>query len=208
MSKDQFLWQLRMAMQKAELGNIDNVLDYYNEMLEDRMEDGMTEEEAVASMESIESIIATLKADKPLSEVVKGRIKESKNKADKKGHTGLWIALAIIGSPIWLALLLAGVVILFALFVTVWSLIIAFFATTIALGAAAVACLIGAPVLLITGLAPGVAALALFGAALFLAGLSIFLWSPVVAFAKFAVRMLKKAVLAIKKKITGKGSEE
>lgn len=208
MSKNEFLGKLRIEMQNAGLDNISNVIEYYDEMLEDRIEDGMTEEEAVASLESIPSIIASMKADKPMSEVVKERIKESKDKADKKGHSALWITLAIIGSPIWFSLLIALGALVFALYVTIWALVIAFFATTFALGIAAVACLVAAPVSIFLGWVPIATSVAMLGIALFLGGICIFLWSPVVAFAKLSINACKKGVAAIKRRITGKGNVE
>ena len=39
------------------------ILDYYEEMIEDRMEDGMDEPSAVAAMETPEVIVQRLKAD-------------------------------------------------------------------------------------------------------------------------------------------------
>lgn len=208
MSKNEFLGKLRIEMQNAGLDNISNVIEYYDEMLEDRIEDGMTEEEAVASMESIQSIVNSMKADKPMSEVVKERIKESKDKAEKKGHSALWITLAILGSPIWASLLLAFAVVLFAFYVTIWALIFAFFATTVALGVASIACLVAAPVSIFLGWVPIATTVALLGISLFFGGICILLWSPVVSFAKFTTKWCKECVLWIKKKITGKGNVE
>ena len=63
MKKSEFL-----AALAAKLSNIEDsqgTVEYYGEMIYDRMEDGMSEEEAVAAMGSIDDIALCLPASTP-----------------------------------------------------------------------------------------------------------------------------------------------
>ena len=47
MTREQFLEQLRQALSGMKAEELEGVISYYDEMLDDRMEAGMTEEAAV-----------------------------------------------------------------------------------------------------------------------------------------------------------------
>ena len=53
MDKRTFLDGLRTALVSLPASEIDKTVAYYEEMIDDRIEEGMSEEEAVASMEPI-----------------------------------------------------------------------------------------------------------------------------------------------------------
>lgn len=57
MTRKEFLMELDRRLDVLPREDADKYLNYYAEMLADRMEDGMTEEEAVASMEPLDTII-------------------------------------------------------------------------------------------------------------------------------------------------------
>ena len=56
MKKQEFLDALRVGLTGS--GDAEEVLDFYREMIEDRMEDGMEEEAAVEQLGSVEEILA------------------------------------------------------------------------------------------------------------------------------------------------------
>lgn len=60
MTRVEFLTQLDHKLSMMSKEEADQYLDYYAEMLADRMEDGMSEEEAVASLESVDTIAARI----------------------------------------------------------------------------------------------------------------------------------------------------
>ena len=68
-------------------------------MIADRMEDGLSEEDAVASVGSVEEIAAQIIADTPLSKLAKAYIKP------KRRLTAWEIVLLALGFPIWFSLL-------------------------------------------------------------------------------------------------------
>ncbi len=108
MSKgDEFLLELKNSLAHLPISETGRVLSYYSESLQDRLEDGMTEEEAIKSFESIEEIVKNLEAEIPLSAVVKDKVisKTTKNKQMSGVNIMLLILVIILGSPIWICLL-------------------------------------------------------------------------------------------------------
>lgn len=89
-------------------------ISFYEEMIDDRMEDGMTEEQAVAGLDApgiaAEKILDDLPAVPRV--VVKTR---------RKSRALLWGA-AIIGSPLWVALALAFAATVLGIYLCIWLL--------------------------------------------------------------------------------------
>jgi hypothetical protein len=67
MKRDQFLNELRLALSGLTAEELNGVTSYYTEIIDDRMETGMTEEEAIAAMEPIDVIAKQVFADRPAS---------------------------------------------------------------------------------------------------------------------------------------------
>jgi uncharacterized membrane protein len=116
MNKQEFLQKLKDELEKQKIGNADSMLDFYDEMICDRIEDGMSEDEAVASLESIEEIVEKAAMERPVTAIVKDKVIKSRENAKAKGNGGAWIVLAILGFPIWLPLL----TVLLSLFAVLW----------------------------------------------------------------------------------------
>lgn len=74
-------------------------VSFYEEMIDDRMEDGMTEEQAVAALDA-----PGVAAEKILDDLP--AVPRAVVKTRRKSRALLWSA-AIIGSPLWVALALA-----------------------------------------------------------------------------------------------------
>ncbi|MBQ6358251.1 MAG: DUF1700 domain-containing protein, partial [Clostridia bacterium] len=103
---------------------VERTVDYYIELIADSVEDGRTEEEAVARLGSIEEIVASVVKDTPLTQIVQTRVQEGK----KKGISGWVILLLVLGAPVWLPVLIAVLAVLFALFIALWAEVIALWA--------------------------------------------------------------------------------
>lgn len=130
MNKATFLTQLREQLSPLPAAEIDTTLSFYEEDLADRMEDGMSEEEAVASLGSVEHIAAELLGELPLSTMISNRVKQSHQKSK---HKALWIFLAICGSPIWFFLLMMILATIVSVYVSVWSVIFSLLAIQVSL---------------------------------------------------------------------------
>ena len=197
MNKQIFLSELRTRLSGLPQEDIEERLGFYEEMIDDRMEDGCSEEEAVAGVGSIDEIVSQILADYPLSKLVKEKVKP-------KHKLRAWeIVLLILGSPIWLCLLIAAFVVIFALYVVLWALIVVLWAVEISLMISVLACVAGAVILAVQG--QGLLGLATLGAGC--AGLSIFLFFGCKGATKGAAILTKKIALGIKSLFIGKGEK-
>ena len=128
MSRDAFIGELRHRMAGLPQHTVERTVEYYGELIADSMEDGLTEEEAVARLGSLEEIVASVVKDTPLAQIVQTRVQEGK----KKGISGWVILLLVLGAPVWLPVLIAVLAVLFALFIALWAVVIALWAVVAA----------------------------------------------------------------------------
>ena len=138
MSRDAFIGELRHRMAGLPQESVDRTVEYYSELIADSMEDGVSEEEAVSRLGSLDEIVTNVVKDTPLTQIVQTRVQEKK----AKGVSAWVIVLLILGAPVWLPLLIAVLAVVLALFITLWAVVIALWAAVAAVilaGVAAVA---------------------------------------------------------------------
>lgn len=185
MNKQEFLTRLRCGLTNILPQNeLVGRLNFYSEMIDDRMEEGLSEEDAVAAMGSVEEILTQAATENASAEAPKRKLKK-------------WeLVLLIAGSPLWLALGLAALAVVLSLYLALWAVVIAFWAVFAALAGSALGVLAGGIALICTGKTlPGIA---MIGAALVCAGLSIFAFFGCKAATKGLVLLTKK--LNVRKK--------
>ena len=130
MSKDAFIGELRHRMAGLPQEAVDRTVEYYSELIADSMEDGLSEEEAVSRLGSLDEIVANVVKDTPLPQIIETRIQEKKA---KRGGIRAWeVILLVLGAPLWLPLLLAVLAVVLALYVTLWAVVIALWAVVAA----------------------------------------------------------------------------
>lgn len=191
MLRAEFLTKLRAGLAGLPQDDIDGRVGFYSEMIDDRIEEGLSEEEAVAAAGNIDDIVKQTLADTPLTRIVKENI------ASKRARSGWVIALLILGFPLWFPLLIAAFAVLFSLYVVLWSLVAAMWAIEVSLWVSAVGMIVAA---IYYGIKAGVLpCLAMLGLALCSAGLSILLFFACVAATKGIFRLTKGILLGIKK---------
>lgn len=190
MSKQEFLAQLRKGLSGLPKDDIEGRLAFYNEMIDDRMEEGLSEEEAVSAVGSVDEIVAQVVAEIPLARVAKERIKP-------KRRMQAWeVVLLVLGSPIWLSLLITAFAVIFSLYVVLWSVVISLWAVFASLIGCAIGCIAAG-----IGVAVGINSLtgvAMIGAGIVCAGLSIFMFYGCKAATKGSAVLTKKLPLWIK----------
>ena len=173
---------------------INEHINFYKEAIDDRIEDGISEEDAVLDMGDIDRIIADI-----AGEPVKAKEKEKKKKKKLK----VWeTVLLILGSPIWLSLAIAALAVILSLYAVLWSLIASLWAIFGALVGCALSGIASG-----TGFAIGVNVLtgiATVGAGIICAGLSVFLFFGCLAATKGSARLTGMIALGIKKCFVGK----
>ena len=165
MTKLTFLCGLKSKLASLPKSEREERLSFYNEMIDDYMEEGLSEEEAVRSIGSIDAIASDILGEH--------MAQASATEAEPKSGRRPWeIALLVIGSPLWLSLLVAVLALILSLFVSIWSVVLCIWAVFAALLLCGVGGVAVFGILLYSG-NPAVA-FALLGASIFALGLSVF----------------------------------
>lgn len=126
MNKEEFLNRLREALKGLPAAETEKSALYYAEILDDRMEDGMSEVEAVASLGAPEEVAENLKLELPLGTLVRSKMSGS-------GMGAGTVVLLVLGSPVWLPLLLAGLAVALSLAVSLWAIVLSLWTVVLAL---------------------------------------------------------------------------
>ena len=190
MDKYDFLLALAERLEGLPEADKQASLDYYSEILDDLIESGMTETDAVASLGSVDAIAQEILMDIPLPKLVKAKMK------GKKPLSGLQLTLLIVGFPIWFPLLVAGFAVIFAVCVSLWAVVISLYAADLSLALGGLSGLLAAILLLVGG--EPLSALLFMGAALVLAGISILLLFGCNATAKGMWKLCRLTLRGIK----------
>jgi len=190
MNKQEFLDGLRKGLSGLPQADIEERLTFYGEMLDDRIEEGLSEEEAVAAAGSVNEIVRQTVADIPLAKIAKERIKP-------KRRLKAWeTVLLALGSPIWLSLGVAAAAVIFALYVTVWSVIASFWSVFASLAVCAAA---GVPMCAVFAAGgSGAAGIAVLSAGIVCAGLSVFMFFGCLQATKGILLLTKKFAIWVK----------
>ena len=186
MNKQEFLAELRKGLSGLPQEDIEECLTFYCEMLDDRIEEGLTEEEAVAAVGDIGEIIGQTVSEIPFVKIAKERIRP------KRRLTAGEKVLLALGSPIWLSLGLAAAAVVFSIYIALWAVGVALWAVfgSFVIGA------VGSVPMCIFFLSGGETApgLAILSAGMILAGLSVMIF--------FGCKGTTKGILILTKKIT------
>ncbi len=196
MTKQDFLARLRKGLSGLPQDDVEERLTFYGEMLEDRIEDGLSEEEALAEIGDVDEIVRQTIADIPLARIAKERIRP-------KRRLKAWeIALLALGSPIWLSLGIAAIAVILAIYISLWAIIVALWAI---FGAIAVCAAVSVPACVIfVARGRGVSGLAVLSAGIICAGLSILLFCGCRAATKGVFTLTKKITPGMKNCFIGK----
>ncbi len=195
MNKSEFLSELGTRLSGLAEADITSSLDYYSEMIDERIEDGLSEADAVAAVGSVEQAAEQILSDIPLPRIIKSNVKQ-------RGKLRTWeIVLLILGSPLWISLLAALFAVVLAVFVSLIAVLISVFAVAVALAVSALGIAAGSIVLIfIKGFVP---ALMFVGAALMCAGLALVFWPLLKLMCSGLAWLYGKFVLAVKRFFAG-----
>lgn len=182
MNRDDFLNALSERLRNLPEAERERLRAYYDEMIGDRIEEGMSEEAAVAALGDIEEIVSGIMYDMPIGTLIKAKVNSGKRKAK-----GGYLPLVILGAPLWLPLLLAFAATVFAIYVAIWSVIVALYAVLVALGFSFAGGVIAGAVTAFTR--DFFVGLCLIGMAVVCAGLLMLLLRPLTGATKALVRL-------------------
>lgn len=187
MSKQEFLAQLRKGLSGLPQDDIEERLTFYSEMIEDQMEDGVSEEEAVSAIGSVDDIVAQVVAETPLVKIAKERIKS------KRRLSAGEIVLLALGSPIWLSLGFAAFAVILSLYISLWAVIISLWSVFVSLAACSVGGVLACVIFAVGG--NGASGVAMLAAGIVCAGLAIFMFYGCKAATKGTLILTKKIAI-------------
>ena len=191
MTKREFIDELRKKLSGLPAADVEERLSFYGEMIDDKIEDSCTEDEAVLSIGSIDEISEQIIADIPFSKIASERIKIKK-------RLGAWeIILLVLGAPIWLALVISAFSVVLSLYASVWSVIVSLWAVFVSFVACAVSGVLGGISLLFTEKA--VVGIVLIGLGFVLSGISILFYYGCKIATRGIILLTKKLALSVKK---------
>ena len=196
MRKQEFLTLLRKELSGLPQEDISERLTFYREMIDDRMEEGLSEEEAVAAVGSVDEIVAQAVADTPLSKIARDRIKPA-----RQLH-GWEIILLILGAPIWLSLGIAAFAVILSLYISLWAVIISLWSVFASVAVSSIAVIAAGSIQWAFG--DHLTGVAMIGAGIACAGLSIFAFFGCKAVTKGLLLLTRKTALGIKNRFMKK----
>ena len=120
MTRQEFLSELERALGKLPHAEVEQALAFYDEAISDRMEDGLSEAEALAGLGPVDEIAAQIAAETP-------PIPRAIARANTGSRT-LNIVLLAVFSPIWIPIVLALAAAALAVYVAIWAVIAALWA--------------------------------------------------------------------------------
>lgn len=188
MNKKEFLARGKKALSGLPQDELEERLAFYSEMIDDRMEEGLSETDAVLQIIATDETVSHLFSDESFE-------KTEKERKPKTGK-GAEISLLVAGSPLWIALLITAFAVWISLFAAFWSVVVSLWAVFISLA-------VSAPVSVLAGLIAAVfgkpiAGIAMLGAGLVCAGLAVFFYYGAKAAAQGGWQLTKKSVLWVK----------
>lgn len=200
MDKQEFLAQLRRGLSGLPRSEAEERLTFYSEMIEDRMEEGLSEEAAVVAVGSVEEIVAQILADTPITKPSKERIRPEK-------RLGVWtVLLLVLGSPIWLSLGISAAAVAISLYISLWAVLVSLWAVAGSLAVCSVSGALACVILFVYG--HGVAGAALLAGSVVCAGLAVLMFLGSKAATVGALVLTKKMAIRMKKRFIRKGTAE
>ncbi|MCR4815015.1 MAG: DUF1700 domain-containing protein [Lachnospiraceae bacterium] len=193
MTKAEFIDSLIKNLNGLSEEDIKKSKDYYEEIIDDRMEDGIPEEDAVGGLGSIDEIKDQILTDVPITKIVKERMKP------KRALKAWEIVLLILGSPVWIPVLAAVIVVLLVLYLCFWIVILCLYLCDFAVFVSGFGGIIGA-FAQSNGFNTG---MFLAGCGIALIGAAILLFFGFTKVAQGMIFLSKKMALGIKRMFVG-----
>ena len=192
MNKQEFVLELKNRLVALGEEEISERVNFYSEIIDDKVEEGISEQEAVCELGNIDEIVSQILSEIPLTKLVRVKLKP------KKRLRVLEIVLLVVGSPIWISLIISVLAVAFSLYASAWAVIISLWSVFGSFVGCSFASILGGVYFIVNGYLP--TCIALIGAAILLAGLSILAFFAIKAITKGFLKLTKATLLAVKNK--------
>ena len=115
MTKQLFLSELRERLVGLPKEDIDERVSFYEEMINDRMDEGKSEEEAIDDLGGVDGVVNEIAQETSRVKLVAHKVKP------KRRLRGWEIVLIILGFPLWFPLMITAFVLMFVGFILMWT---------------------------------------------------------------------------------------
>ena len=167
MNKAEFLKELDNCLQKMQKAEREKFKTFYDEMIADYMEEGMSEAEAVQKVGNPQAVAEEILSD---VDTVILPIPKVKNNV-------VFIILLLVGFPLWGSLLLAALLLILSAYIVLWCIPFSTGVGTISFFAASLVSIIGSPFIMYENFGVGLTQFGLgvasFGIAILLAYITV-----------------------------------
>jgi uncharacterized membrane protein len=192
MKKVEFLKELEFYLQKMNTSEKNKFVIYYDEMISDYIENGVSEEEAIQRIGTPMKIAEELLADYDSVEL----------KLPSTGSKAWNRILTIIGFPLWGSVLLTVILFVFSIYILIWCVPIAAGAGCAGFFASSIVGIVGTPFVISKSVSIGIIQL---GTSIASIGISVLLGIVAIDLSKRFINITKlfnvKLVTLFKKKV-------
>jgi uncharacterized membrane protein len=129
MTKQEFLTNLQLSISVLPKEDVVKYIEYYSEMIDDRIEEGVLEEDAVNAIGSYNIIAEQILKDNGIVSPIK---------ENNKNGDALKTTLIAVGSPIWVALMVVALAVAITVIVSAYAVLISLWACAVAFSISAV----------------------------------------------------------------------
>ena len=195
MNKNEFLKELESRLKVLPKDEVKNYISFYSEAIDDRIEDGKTEEGAIDDLGGIDEVINQIASEQSITSLVRQKVRP-------KRRIRPWeIILLILGFPLWFPLMMVFLVLLLVAYILVWVFVIVTYSIELSLIATG-----GAGLIAFFGyLSEGTANIGLIGYGCLGIGAAILFFFVCKFATKVTIKLAKKIVLGVKRMLIGGG---
>lgn len=201
MTKAEFISELRTRLSKLPNLDVEERIRFYEEMINDRMEEGLSEEEAVNDIGTIDAIYYQVSQDAPKTHLKLN--KSWQNVRKRRNKIIILASTAIVWAPILIALAAVAFsaavsisAIAISLYAVLWSLVAVVWALFTSFTVSVPASLVMSLSYLFSGNI--ISGIGIIGCGMVFAGLAIFSFFGALYATKGSVLLTKKIINAIK----------
>ena len=197
MTREIFFNELRGKLKGLPKDDIETRIAFYDEMINDLMDEGLSENDAINKIGPVDKIVDEIASDTSLTKLVKERIRP------KRKMSAMEIVLLIVGFPLWFPLLLTAFILTLVGYLLIWVLVLVMYVIEISLGAVVLS---GIVVFAMTLFEEALNYVAI-GSAIFACGAILLTFPLAKLVTKLTIKLSRNIVLGIKRKFVRRGEK-
>ncbi len=197
MTREIFFNELRGKLKGLPKDDIETRIAFYDEMINDLMDEGLSENDAIDKIGPVDRIVDEIASDTSLTKLVKERIRP------KRKMSAMEIVLLIVGFPLWFPLLLTAFILTLVGYLLIWVLVLVMYVIEISLAALVLS---GIVVFAMTLFEETINYVAI-GSAIFACGAILLTFPLTKLVTKLTIKLSRNIVLGIKRKFVRRGEK-